>query len=153
MTSQEKYPKFYSHPHYWINAIEVECINTFTRPVGLGVQDYDKGEIIKLSPHSYDWIKTPRIIERLAPKFKPQEGEAFIKDLEAAVNTGCTLRKYQFVFNDNDGALVFDTSTGYRVMVSIDNISNVCTAINGLGEKYFDTAAYVDKLRELGYYI
>lgn len=150
MTPQEQYPKFYSHPHYWIDAIEVESIKGY--PV-FGQNGVTRKRTYKLTHGNLNEFIADGDLKDYIPKFNPQEGEAFIKDLEAAVNAGCTLRKYQFVCNDNDGAYVFDTLTGYRVMVSTDNISNVCTAINGLGEKYFDTSAYVDKLRELGYYI
>lgn len=156
MTLQEKYPKFYSHPEKYLG-IEVQCIKVFTRPVGMGVMGFEVGEIIKLTNETYDWLKRPKILECVIPLFKPQVGEQFIEDLEVAATIACTKP------NEHEN-MVFHTATdkhyvfrstynpAVRFFVQRGNISWAKWRNGNMGLD-FDTAAYVDKLRELGYYI
>jgi hypothetical protein len=149
-TLQEKHPKFYKDPHLWIGAIEVECVKCFMRPVGMGVSGYNEGEIIKLTPQNYDWLKTPRIIECVKPIFKPQEGEQFIKDLESAVRVA-TGFKFEYK-EEYKGYLRFKYSH-LQFICNSKELNKATLIFSEDTNIHFDTAAYVDTLRKLGYYL
>jgi hypothetical protein len=158
MTPQEQYPKFYSHPERYLG-IEVECIKSYFNPVV--TSDYDpplisEGETYKLSLVTCIVFNERNLWDNWQPLFKPQEGEQFIKDLEAAVSCA-TGSKYVYRV-EKDGQHILNTGiTSYDsvVRMPILNLSLVkgYQLESGLRLSYFDTAAYVDKLRELGYYI
>jgi hypothetical protein len=151
MTPQEQYPKFYSRPEKYLG-IEVETLGCRV-PIKLS-----RGLI-------HDVIS----IDYLIPKFKPQEGEQFIKDLEDAVscagsfsvfynrvkeegnNTNYHYLYYNIGFDEDDDE---DDDEGYvKCYIHKHNISKVDFSNNISGDNDFDTAAYVDRLRDLGYYL
>jgi hypothetical protein len=148
LTPQEKHPKFYKDPHLWIGAIEVECVKFFMRPVGMGVSGYNEGEIIKLTPQTYDWLKTPRIIECVTPLFKPQEGEQFIKDLEQAISAATVRKNVKHCSYDAVSEL-FNVNEGEFFVEVFDKTFAICVPYKA----YFDAATFVDTLRKLGYYL
>ena len=152
MTPQAQYKKFYDKPHLWINAIEVECVNPIST-VNLFSQErrhFNFGETYSLA-ENYSFIKNN--IDCFAPKFKPQEGEQFVKDLETAVSAATGI---EFVYKDIDKGKhrLYSKDFGYVVKLPIININLVRAyqTETGMAISYFDTAAYVDKMRELGYY-
>lgn len=148
LTPQEKHPKFYSHPHYWINAIEVKSIKDY--PV-FGQNGVTKKRVYKLTHNNFTEFIADGDLKDYAPLFKPQEGEAFIKDLEAAVSAGgngdfkllSNRLGYKWFITDASD----NFHTHLYLTVKDSGISVVSSYAN------FDTTAYVDKLRELGYYI
>jgi hypothetical protein len=149
LTPQEQYPKFYKDPHLWIGAIEVECVKSFMRPVGMGVSGYNEGEIIKLTPQNYDWLKSPRIIECVKPIFNPQEGDQFIKDLESAVSAGVGTQARRIIKSPKN-IIAFDAEDKFHqvIMIVENDIKRVTSMLTD-----FDTVAYVTTLLKLGYYL
>jgi hypothetical protein len=130
LTPQEKYRKFYEDPHLWIDAIEVKRTNSKVwHPLSL------------LLLHE---ITCNDDIAWYEPKFKPQEGEAFIKDLEEAVSAG--FRDAKARYYKTPSSIVFEV-IGAEIEVWQD--LRVTTSSGAA----FDTAAYVDTLRKLGNYL
>lgn len=134
MTPQEQYPKFFDHPHYWIDAIEVEREHT------------DIKERLTLD-FLTETIKNDDL-HKYKPLFKPQEGEQFIKDIEEAVSAGCFYEPVK-IANESKWDIYFEL---------VRNEGEITVTKDGLDVQLshnvtFNTAAYVDKLRELGYYI
>jgi hypothetical protein len=156
LTPQQKYLKFYKSPHYWINAIEVECIEDFTHKLrepnimALG----KKGDIRKFDANFYDTIRSAKrhygfdYLKYYKPLFKPQEGDQFIKHLEAAVSAAC--------FGEY---ITLETSSKWEIVFQIDRLDGSVSirlkdlAVTTSDGTCFDTAGYVDTLRKLGYYL
>ena len=156
MTPQENYPKFYSHPHYWINAIEVECVNTHLEIVNDPRSVIVKGRSFEFDENCFNDFCNVNTLHKYKPLFKPQEGEAFIKDLEAAVS--CATRSKYVYRVEKDGQHILNTGITSHDSVARMPILNLSLVKgyqleSGLRLSYFDTATYVDKLRELGYYL
>jgi hypothetical protein len=158
LTPQEKYPKFYKDPHFWIGAIEVE-VNVDTSGTYRRIK---KGEIFQLSALALHEFQSMSALQNLTPKFEPQEGDQFIKDLESAVSAG---GEGQFkLLSDKLGYKWFiaDASDNFHtylfVTVKNDNIRKVSSFagdkdMEDTNSRNFNTAAYVDTLRKLGYYL
>lgn len=141
MTPQEKYRKFYDHPEYWINAIEVECVNPYSF--------HKEGDRKKLTPEALYDQHTCLALHNWKPKFKPQEGDQFIKDLEEAVSDGCygeavvktieTKWDWTFSLKNDDEASITVVKAGLDISLSHG------VTLNG--------AAYSQRLMQLGYYV
>lgn len=151
MTPQEKYPKFYLYPHHWIDAIEVRVNKSFE------MDGYHFREGLQYGldlPHLNELVEHNRLTY-VDPKFKPQEGEAFIKDLESAVSLAIQVPVKEhskakdvwiLSFEDNDGIVT--------VIIPKANLEQFAVSFTGSPIPVLvDTAAYVDKLRQLGYYV
>lgn len=134
MTPQEQYPLFYKYPHHWINAISVYKNG----------DDFDH----KLTLAMFGEITERANWKDYAPKFKPQEGEAFLRDLEDAVNCmwvspnifsykGCVLGEYHF------------SAGNIHIYIGALDLRIRCTS----SSVSIDTAAYTRRLWELGYYL
>ena len=152
MTPQEQYPKFFKHPHYWIDAIEVECVTPhafYVNPHKYKPRAFE-GEREMFTSAAYSEIKKHDTLKHFAPLFKPQEGEQFIKDLEVAVSAG--LGEESVTLVRTQGAnYVFE----YEELFGVKAIEVYKTDLSillpyGIS---FNCAAYVDKLRQLGYYV
>lgn len=153
MTPQEQHPLFFKKPHLWINAIEVECVGSYADlPVpkdsgykAAGNMAIDaKSRTYPFTVEHLAWLREIKALDYYAPKFKPQEGEQFIKDLETAVSAGFGGAKATYY--KTPSSIVFEVENG-----EIEIWGNLkVTTSSGIA---FDTAAYVDKMRELGYYI
>ena len=139
-TLQEKHPKFYKDPHFWIGAIEVEvnCDTTGT------YRQIKKGEIFQLSALTLHEFQSMSALQNLTPKFKPQEGDQFIKDLESAVSAATDIEDAKFTWLTY--WLVYKNNH-QMVSVSLEDISDTC------GNTSFSASRYVDTLRKLGYYL
>jgi len=152
LTPQQKYPKFYAKPHLWIDAID--CIYLGNTP-NIPYQ-------FELDLETLNVLLIDNELQHCQPLFKPQEGEAFIKDLESAVSVGLNKKENEGVAyysgdsTQNAWALsLINDSDQKTVSVYIDktNLSRVvCSQWDGDANVFY-TAAYVDKLRELGYYL
>jgi hypothetical protein len=142
-TPQEKYPKFYESPHLWIGAIEVECLKD------LNDGDYQQGKHYKFHQDIYNTIYTYSLEKFFVPKFKPQEGERFIKDLESAVSAGVGTQARRIIKSPKN-IIAFDAEDKFHqvIMIVENDIKRVTSMLTD-----FDTAAYVDTLRKLGYYL
>lgn len=142
------YPKFYQSPHLWTDAIEVEVNEDF---------EMDGLEFMVMNSYDLSRFFLTDLLEKnkldyFIPLFKPQEGEQFIKDLEAAVSAGIGFPVQYDKTMQVTSVMCFEGSSGY-CFVSNDNISQAM-AFNAKDEAtFFDTAAYVDHLRKLGYYL
>jgi hypothetical protein len=136
LTPQEKHPKFYANPEYWINAIEV----------------YKNGDDFnhKLTHAMFGEIMDGNRINQYVPIFKPQEGDQFIKDLESAVSAA--MNEPATLLNDGDAVKLF-TGGWWYVSILMENIGivNVRSEDNDL--LLFDTSKYVTTLLKLGYYL
>jgi len=156
---QQKYPKFYAKPHLWIDAIEVERIKGYVNPFQPKKDTpiwMEVGEKYKLNVVTVLCMNERNLWDNYKPLFKPQEGEAFIKDLESAVSAA-TGKKYLYR-EEKHGQHILNTGTSPEdkvVRMPIINLALVkgYELESGIRLDYFDTAAYVDKLRELGYYL
>jgi hypothetical protein len=144
LTPQQKYPKFYESPHLWIGGpIQLQCIEKHLELKGDPRSEVSLGSQFLFDAEMYNSIWLFGTIDKYLPLFKPQEGEQFLKDLEKAVQYACsgnykvTTQSYWLQFYE----------AGSRIFIMLDNPSLVVTNTN------FDTAAYVDTLRKLGYYL
>ena len=150
--AKAKYPKFYQSPHLWIGAIEVERIKGYINPFQPKKEApiwMEVGGRYKLNVVTVLCMNERDLWENYIPLFKPQEGEQFIKDLTEAVRAGCygepviktleTKWDWTFTLKNDDEASITVVKSGLDVSLS-----------HGVT---FNTAAYVDKLRELGYYL
>lgn len=145
MTPQEQYRKFYDKPHLWTGAIEVECTKSWQREFlqGEAGEKLPVNEILCIRNRQLD------LWDKYIPKFKPQEGQQFLKDLEEAVSAGCygevvtktldTKYDWTFTLKDDDEASITVVKAGLDISLS-----------RGVT---FNAAAYTDKLRQLGYYV
>jgi hypothetical protein len=131
LTPQEKYPKFYKDPHLWIDAIEVSRVDRV---------------IVQVLTVS---LLYNAAIKDYKPLFKPQEGEAFIKDLEQAVSAGVGTQARRIIKSPKN-IIAFDAEHQFYqcIMIIENDIKKVTSMLTD-----FDTAAYVDSLRKLGYYL
>lgn len=166
---QQKYPKFYpsegGKPHLWIDAIEVECITPhafYVNPYKYKPRAFE-GETEKFTANTYFEIIRHDTLKHFAPLFKPQEGEAFIKDLESAVKAvldtmplGIKYLKYHeekespfytFDYEDEQGQCEINI-----VKTNIAQINFSETESDPL-LVFADVSIYVDTLRKLGYYL
>lgn len=109
---------------------------------------YTEGTKYRLSIHTLNELLEANKIEYIDPLFKPQEGEGFIKDLEEAVRECVGKEATVRLTGDYPAYFRFDIN-GARLEILRENL----VVHMPDGEIFFDTAAYVDKLRELGYYI
>jgi hypothetical protein len=154
LTPQEQYPKFYSDPHLWIGAIEVEvnCDTTGT------YRQIKKGEIFQLSALTLHEFQLMSALQNLTPKFESQEGDQFIKDLESAVSAG-NIFNYKLSYKDKDknGHYLFTGDKDGHPLLLMVNSAKLSMVAYAVGEDLialpFNTAAYVDTLRKLGYYL
>jgi hypothetical protein len=158
MTPQEQHPKFYSHPHYWIDAkgLQLKCIEKHWELKDDPRSEISIGSTFIYDAEMYNSISVFGTIDKYEPLFKPQEGESFIKDLQAAVS--CATESKYIYRVEKDGQHVLNTGiTSYDsvVRMPILNLSLVkgYQLESGLRLSYFDTATYVDRMRELGYYL
>jgi len=140
LTLQEQYKKFYDKPHLWIDAIEVEFIESFYK--------FKRGEVVRFTSSCYSIIAQQEN-RWCVPKFKPQEGDQFIKDLEDAVRLGC----YGEAVTKN-----FETKWDWTFTLNLDEEAHITIVKAGLDISLshgvtFNSAAYVDRMRELGYYL
>jgi len=137
-TPQEKHPKFYKDPHFWIGAIEVKYVGTKNGIVGKSLLDIELlSTLITLDQ-----------LQNCKPLFQPQEGEQFIKDLEGAVRVA-TGFKFEYK-EEYKGYLRFKYS--HLQFICNSKELNKATLIFSEDTNIpFDTAAYVDTLRKLGY--
>ena len=144
LTPQEQYSKFYKDPHLWIGAIEVECIEKHLELKDDPRSEVSLGALYLYDAEMYNSIWLFGNIDKYKPLFKPQEGDQFIKDLESAVSAGCggeSVTHYK-----TPSSIVFEVDGGEIEIWSYLKI----TTSSGIA---FDTAAYVDTLRKLGYYL
>lgn len=160
MTPQQQYPKFYSHPERYLG-IEVECI----KPWQFTNKEYDVFKIgtpVDFTLFLLTRLTHGRLEEYFKPLFKPQQGEQFIKDLEDAVSCGgdgdfkllSDKLNYKWFIADADG----NFHTHLFVTIKDDNLGAVSSYagdkdMENVTPRNFDTAAYVDRMRELGYYL
>lgn len=136
MTLEQQYPKFYSHPERYLG-IEVERMCNHAKYI-----------------IDYSFLNAAAInkdLHEFTPKFKPQQGEQFIKDLEDAVRLGSECKDMNYV-REHELFYEFEDN-GKNLTVLKDYLSQVLYCIPYEGGEYFDTAVYVDRMRELGYYI
>jgi hypothetical protein len=153
LTPQEKYPKFYDCPHLWIGAIEVEVNESFE----LNGTHYLAKTRYLLTVFDLNELLENNKLDYINPFFKPQEGDQFIKDLESAAIIACTKpnEHENMVFHAaTDKHYVFRSTynPAVRFLIQRDNI-NWARWRNGNIGLDFNTAAYVDTLRKLGYYL
>jgi hypothetical protein len=148
-TLQEKHPKFYESSHLWIGAIEVEvnCDTTGT------YRQIKKGEIFQLSALTLHEFQSMSALQNLTPKFKPQEGDQFIKDLESAVSAAMD-KRMEFLVNEGENFAFYSTpNTSIRVLVEAVTLRAYACVGSEQSALFFDTAAYVTTLLKLGYYL
>jgi len=161
MKPQEQYPKFYTHPEIYLG-VEVECIEDYT------FYNFFNGNIHIVNLELLSYVSLHKLWQHFKPLFKPQQGEQFIKDLEDAVS--CGIKDKSEFWEDTRISKVSGTPVWYElrlktndfwveVKVTVINLSEVIVSgmllnsADTLGAYCFDTAAYVDRMRELGYYI
>ena len=142
MTPQEQYPKFYSHPERYLG-IEVECIKDYT------FDNFFYGNIHIVNLELLSYVSLHKLWQHFKPLFKRQTGYEFIKDLEDAV--GCGLADAcRNIIKAPKGIIAFDSPNHFTevIMINEHDISKVLSL-----KTNFDTAAYVDRMRKLGYYL
>jgi hypothetical protein len=145
LTPQEKYRKFYEDPHLWIDAIEV----VVTKTTILHSAEYYEGEKYTLTAEMLWRLSRSMQFE---PLFKPQDGEAFIKDLESCLRQTVSPH-LEYSETENGYYVFFSKAYNYELRVPISNISRLALLGNlDLGVA-INTAAYVDTLRKIGYYL
>lgn len=149
MTPDQQYLK--DHGHKYIGAIEVEFEQSLSFHDDIWVCNR------RYVMNAYMVYMLGNILPEVAtPIFTPQEGEQFLKDLEEAIGVATRGAEIWHVatLNYGDGILFEDavnSKFAYSVVVKTENISQVTYQdANGIGLS-FDTAAYIDKLREKGY--
>lgn len=140
MTPQEQYPKFYSHPYMFVGQLIVRDTKSIWYEIDTKFDGY-------LCAKCFDYMD----IQDFEPLFKPQQGEQFIKDLEDAVRLGSECKDMNYV-REHELFYEFEDN-GKSLTVLKDYLAQVLYCIPYEGGEYFDTAAYVDRMRELGYYI
>jgi len=142
---QQKYPKFYESPYLFVGNLMVRDNKSIWYENDTKFDGY-------LCAKCFDYMD----IQDFTPLFKPQEGEAFIKDLEDAVSAA-TGKKYLYR-EEKHGQHILNTGTSPEdkvVRMPIINLALVkgYELESGIRLDYFDTAAYLDTLRKLGYYL
>ena len=157
LTPQEKYRKFYEDPHLWIDAhMQLQCIEKHWELKDDPRSEVSLGALYLYDAEMYNSIWLFGTVDKYLPLFKPQEGEAFIRDLEQAVSAASG-KKYLYR-EEKHGQHILNTGTTPEdkvVRMPIINLALVkgYELESGIRLDYFDTAAYVDTLRKLGYYL
>jgi len=151
-TPQEKHPKFYKDPHLWIGAIDIKCLKVFM----LDSVEVKEGTMLHLTPYLL-W-QLGKKVDYIEPRFKPQEGEKFIKDLESAVDSGNIFNyKLSYKEKDKNGHYLFTgDKDGHPLLLTVNSakLSMVAYAVGkDLIALPIDTSAYVTTLLKLGYYL
>lgn len=150
MTPQEQYPKFYKDPHFWIGAIEVTPIG---KSAYMGVNWYQSGHKEKFDDGACYLLNrhvTSHQLLAWMPLFKPQEGEAFIKDLTDAVSAAMG---ENLILANNESSIIRFTFGFWYISIFVKNLAICNVRIGDNNLSVFDTAAYVDTLRKKGYYL
>jgi hypothetical protein len=150
---QQKYRKFYEDPHLWIDApIQLQCIEKHLELKDDPRSEVSLGSQFLFDAEMYNAIWLFGTVDKYLPLFKPQEGEAFIKDLEACLQE--TVSPHLAYSETENGYYVFFSKAyNYELRVPTSNISKLALLGNlDLGVA-INTAAYVDTMRSLGYYL
>jgi hypothetical protein len=147
LTPQEKYPNFYKYPHLFVGKLMVRDNKSIWYEKDTEFDGY-------LCAKCFDYMD----IQDFTPIFKPQEGEQFIKDLESAVSAG-NIFNYKLSYKDKDknGHYLFTGDKDGHPLLLMVNSAKLSMVAYAVGEDLialpFNTAAYVDTLRKLGYYL
>ena len=150
LTPQEKYRKFYEDPHLWIGApMQLQCIEKHWELKDDPRSEVSLGALYLYDAEMYNSIWLFGTVDKYLPLFKPQEGEAFIKDLEQAVSAGVGTQARRIIKSPKN-IIAFDAEHQFYqcIMIIENDIKKVTSMLTD-----FDTAAYVDTLRKLGYYL
>jgi hypothetical protein len=138
LTPQEKHPKFYESPHLFVGKLMVRDNKSIWYENDTEFDGY-------LCAKCFDYMD----IQDFTPIFKPQQGEQFIKDLESAVSAGVGTQARRIIKSPKN-IIAFDAEDKFHqvIMIVENDIKRVTSMLTD-----FDTAAYVDALRKLGYYM
>ena len=138
LTPQKKYPKFYDCPHLFVGKLMVRDYKSIWYENDTEFDGY-------LCAKCFDYMD----IQDFTPIFKPQEGDQFIKDLEQAVSAGVGTQARRIIKSPKN-IITFDAEHQFHqvIMIVENDIKRVTSMLTN-----FNTAAYVDTLRKLGYYL
>jgi hypothetical protein len=148
---QAKYPKFYANPYLWIDtSIQLQCIEKHLELKDDLRSEISLGALYLYDAEMYNTLYVFGTTDKYKPLFKPETGEQFIKDLESAVSAA--MNEPATLLNDGDAVKLFTGGLWY-VSILMENIGIVNVRSYRYDLLRFDTAAYVDTMRRLGYYL